>query len=117
MSWECHTCGAKNTDDTSLRCYCGQDKSNDRTQVEKKSKNNKLRIVSWLGEIISICSAIFCFLGYSMAASFSVAAPEQKSHWVSVALAYGIGATVSLIMLLVFAVGMFTYRKKPIFKI
>ena len=112
MSWKCPSCGNENTDDTSLRCYCGFDQVADPLEDIKKSKNNKLRIWFWVGEIVSICLSIFCILGYIMAAWGGVAAPEQKNHWENVAVIYGVGVLASLILAIVFAILMFKYRKK-----
>lgn len=73
MTWKCAQCGSENSED-SMRCACGHV-----TQIDCEQKEtSRKRAVSWIGAILSICGVFYCFLGYAMVASFSVAVPEKK---------------------------------------
>lgn len=51
------------------------------------------RWLPWLVLVMSLLVAAYCFSGYAMAASFSVANPERLEHWRSMAMLY-IGGTI-----------------------
>jgi len=107
MSWKCAECGSENSDE-SMRCTCGQVR-----QIEeiKPKETSRKKVICWIGAILSICGVFYCFLGYAMVASFSVAAPERKAHWESMAWLYVTGVTVCSLLTIGFIVSMVMARK------
>jgi hypothetical protein len=103
MSWKCDSCGFDNPDEYSIRCSCG----NERQENAISTKVSGKRPMYWVGEVLSVGGLIYCMMGYAMVASFSVAAPERKAYWESLAWLYVSGLTVCSILMIVFAVAIF----------
>jgi len=109
MSWKCDACGSDNPDESSIRCVCGYE----RQDIETSTKNySGKKALFWVGEILSVCGAIYCMMGYAMVASFSVAAPEGKAHWESMGRLYIGGIAMCVILMLVFAIAIFKFGNK-----
>jgi len=72
---------------------------------------SRKRFIPWIGTILSICVVFFCFLGYAMVASFSVAAPVEKAHWELMAWLYLTGMASCSLLAILFVVSIF--RKRP----
>jgi hypothetical protein len=109
MSWKCELCGADNPGESSIRCACGYERQEN--EISSKNYSGK-KVLFWIGEILSVCGAIYCMMGYAMVASFSVAAPQQKDHWESMAWLYVGGIAVCSILMVVFAVAIFWFGTK-----
>jgi hypothetical protein len=60
MAWKCDSCGSANPDESAIRCTCGYE----RQEIEISSKNSSVkRPLFWLGEILTICGALYCMMG------------------------------------------------------
>jgi TRAP-type C4-dicarboxylate transport system permease small subunit len=109
MTWKCAECGSENSED-SMRCTCGHV-----TQIDcEQRETSRKKVVPWIGAIFSICGVFYCFLGYAMVASYSVAVPERKAHWESMGWSYVAGVTVCSLLAVAFAVSIFRKRSKPV---
>jgi len=108
MTWKCDSCGFDNSDEYSIRCACGNERQENKISANVSGK----RPLFWVGEILSAGGLIFCMMGYAMVASFSVAAPERRAHWESMAWLYVGGIAVCSILMVVFAVAIFRFSTK-----
>ena len=108
MNWKCAACGSENSDE-SERCICGFTRQADNVVAGDVARKT---LKYWIGIILSICGLIYCFLGFAMVASFSVAAPERKAHWEFMAWLYLVGMAASFLLAIVFALSIFRDRRK-----
>jgi ABC-type branched-subunit amino acid transport system permease subunit len=59
-----------------------------------------------------MCGGLYCFLGYTMVASFSVAAPERKAHWELMAWLYVAGMAVCSLLAVILTMIIFRRRSR-----
>lgn len=52
------------------------------------SERPRRRWLPWLLAATGLASLVYCFLGYSMVASFSVSNPERMAQWERAAIVY-----------------------------
>jgi hypothetical protein len=104
--WKCG-CGAENTNDCT-RCICGNERE---TLFQQKGASDK-NVIQWIGIILSLGGAFYCFLGFAMIGSFSVAAPEGKAHWKLMAELYLTGMAICSLLAIFFAVSIIRKRHK-----
>ena len=107
MAWKCAECGSENSED-SMRCTCSHVRKIDCEQNEYSQK----RVFPWVGTSLSVGGFFYCFLGFAMAASFSVAAPERKSHCQFMAWVYLAGMATCSLLAILFVVSIIRKRLK-----
>jgi len=107
MAWKCAECGSENSED-SMRCTCSHVRQIDYEQKE----TSRVRVFPWVGTILSVGGFFYCFLGFAMVASFSVATPEGKSHWEFMAWVYLAGMATCSLLAILFVVSIIRKRLK-----
>lgn len=105
--WKCTGCGAVNLDD-STRCFCGFEQKMD---FQQKGTSDK-KLIPLVGIVLSAGGAFYCFLGFAMIGSFSVAAPEGKAHWKFMAELYLAGMAICSLLAIFFVVSIIRKRLK-----
>lgn len=107
MAWKCAECGSENLED-SMRCTCSHVRP---IECEQK-ETSRTSVFPWVGTILSIGGGFYCFLGFAMVSSFSVAAPEGKSHWEFMAWLYLAGMATCSLLAILFVVSIIRKRLK-----
>ncbi len=108
--WKCG-CGAENANDCT-RCFCGYEQKMD---FQQKGAADKI-FIPLAGIVLSAGGAFYCFLGFAMVGSFSVAAPEGKAHWKFMAELYLAGMTICSLLAIFFVVSIIRKRLKKSIK-
>jgi amino acid transporter len=70
------------------------------------------RRMAWIVLVLSVPAGFFCFSGYAMAGSFSVAHPASEARLRMVATAYLMGVVVCLLLAVAAAVILFRSRSR-----
>jgi len=94
MTWKCPACTSENIDGE-LRCVCGYELE---VSPNRKREFSTKKLLLWAGVIASICGGLYCFFGYAMVASFSVANPENIEHYRHISKLYIVGMGTSLVL-------------------
>ena len=105
MSWECPSCGLENTDETSLKCYCGYELEYEQSKdVNTKTKRSP-RFDFFI--IILMWTFVFILLKSTPANAF-------REHWEISLVVFGIGLLVLTPATIIFTINYVKNRKNNI---